>query len=97
VRCTDKDVGAPDRNLHVFAPGHRVNSERGRDAADALRIEDVNLADLRADSGSPLEYVGLHGRVDHRARVAEQDAREPCSLALPGRGQDQHMKLGDDP
>ena len=89
-------VGPADRRRGVLAPVQRRPRERGGHAADELRVEHVDRAAERADRGGQGEHVGLGGRGDDRAGVAEDHVGQERGLAGSGRGHDQHVLLEGD-
>ena len=78
-------VRAADRRGRVLAPVDRGPAERGRDAADVLRVEDVHRAAVRADRAGQRVDVGLGGGGDDRAGVAQDDVGQERRLIGPWR------------
>ena len=62
----------------------RVPPERGRHAADALRVEHVHRAAARADPGGELEHVVLGGGGHDRARVVQDELGDQAVLRVRG-------------
>ena len=78
-------VRAADRRGRVLAPVDRRPAERGRDAADVLRVEDVHRAAVRADRAGQRVDVGLGGGGDDRAGVPEDHVGQERRLIGAGR------------
>ena len=89
-------VRPADRRRRVLAPLYRRPRERRGDAADELRVEHVHRAPQRADRGGQGEHVGLRGRGDDRAGVAQDHVGQERGLSRPRRGHDQHVLLQGD-
>ena len=77
-------VRAADRGGRVLTAVHRGPAESGRDAADVLRVEHVDRAELGAHRAGQGVDVGFGGGGDDLAGIALDDIRQERRLVGAG-------------